>query len=135
MRIVATFVTMQSTILSSMIHCIDMVYIPFSDDSSPMTRLNKFLMISIQDHVAVIFLGWLQLRKSCALAIYGLLFLKIIMRLLRNAHPVNIFIQKSALILLRYTPSLSLALFPNGGSIICIVSLPQPGGMVTSLYP
>ena len=40
--------------------------------------------------------------------------------------------EKSAPTLLRYTPSLSLALLPNGGSIICIVILPHPRGMVTS---
>ena len=132
MMIIAAFITMQNTILSSMIHCLDVVLILFSSDSSPMTRLNKFLMTDIQEHVAVIFLGWLQPRKSFALAISGPQSSNIFTRLLRNAHLVNIFIPKSALILLCYTPSLPLAHFPNGGLTSCIVSLPQPRGMVTS---
>ena len=47
--------------------------------------------------------------------------------------PCQHFIQKGTLILIRYTSSLPLAHFPNGGLIICIVSLPQPGVMVTSM--
>ena len=84
-------------------------------------------IIATLEHVAVIYLGWLQPRKSFALAISVLLSSKTVMRLLRNAHPVNIFIQKSACTLLHYTPSLSLAILPNGGYISCIVSLPQLG--------
>ena len=46
--------------------------------------------------------------------------------------PCQHFIPKSAHIPLCYTPSLSLAHLLNGGLILCIVSLPQLGGMVTS---
>ena len=56
------------------------------------TEVDKFLMTAILGHVAVIFLGWLQLRKSFVLAISGLLFLNIVTRLLRNSHLVNAFI-------------------------------------------
>ena len=50
----------------------------------------------------------------------------------KKCPPCNIFIPKSAPILLRFTPSFLLALFPNGGWTSYIVSLPQLGGMVTS---
>ena len=58
--------------------------------------------------------------------------LKTMLRRMVGDHKSNTFTRKSAPTLLRYTPSLSLALSPNGGSITCIVSVPQPGGMVTS---
>ena len=69
-------------------------------------------------------------QKPSVLAISGLLSLKILMRLLRNAHLVNTSILKSAPILLCYTPSLMLAHSPNGGLTSCIVSLPHSGGIV-----
>ena len=132
MTIATVSVTTQNTTSSWMTLCIDVVSIPFSSDALPTRKLNKFWMISPLEHVAVIYLGWLQPKKSFTLAISSLQSLNIVMRLLRNSHLVNIIIQESALILLRYTPSLPLALFPNRGLIICIVHLPQPGGMVTS---
>ena len=125
-------ITTQNTTSSWMTPCIDMVSIPFSSDALPTRKLNKFWMTATLEHVAVIYLGWLQPIKSFMLAIFGVQSLKIVMRLSRNAHPANIFIRKSALILLRYTPSLPLALCPNGGLIIYILSLPQSWGMVTS---
>ena len=128
----AISVTTQNTTSSWMTLCIDVVSIPFSSDASPMRKLNKFWMIATLEHMAVIYLGWLQPRKSFMLAIFGLQYLNIVMRLLRNAHPINISIWKTAPTLLHYTPSLALALFPNGGSISCIVILPQLRGMVTS---
>ena len=79
-----------------------------------MRRMNKSLMISTLEHVAVIFLGWIRPRKSFALAISGPQYAKIVMILLRNAHPTNISIRKRTPTLIRYTPSLSLAFFRNG---------------------
>ena len=117
-----------------MIPCIDVGLIPFSSDASLMRRMNTCWMIATLEHVAVIYLGWLQPIKSFALDSSGLESLKSVMRLLRNAHLVNTFILKSTPILLRYTPSFPLAHFPNGGLIIFIVSLPQPGGMLTSSW-
>ena len=114
MTIVIVSVTTQSTISFWMIHCIDVVSIPSFNDVLHMKRLNMFWMIATSEHVAVIYLGWLQPKKSFTLAIPSLQSLKIVTRLWRNSHPVNIFIRKSTLILLRYTPSLSLALFPMG---------------------
>ena len=61
-------------------------------------------MIATLEHVAVIFLGWLQPRKSFTLANSSLQSSKIVMRLLRNTHPTNTSIRKSAPTLLRYTP-------------------------------
>ena len=110
-----------------------MVSTPFSDDALHMKRLNRFLMNSTLEHVEVIFLGWLQPRKSFALGIFGLRSLNIVMKQLRNYHPINTFILKSAPTLLLYTPSLLLALFPSGVLISCIIRLPQLRGMVTSL--
>ena len=130
--ITAVSVTTRNTILSWMIPCIDVGLTPFFDTASPMRRLNMFWMIATLDNVAVIYLGWLHPKKSFMLSISSLQYLNIVTRLLRNAHPVNIFIWKSALILLHCTLSLLLALLPNRGSIVCIVSLPQLGGMVTS---
>ena len=130
--IVIISVTMQNTTSSWMTLCIDVVSILFSDDALPMRKLKKCWMIATLEHVEVIYLGWLQPKKSFVLAIFGLLSSKIVMRLLRNSHLVNTFILKSAPILLRYTLSLPLALSPNGGLIICIVSLPKLGVMVTS---
>ena len=72
-------------------------------------------MIATLEHVVVIYLGWLQPRKSSALAISGLQYLKIAMRLLRNSDHVKIFIQKSAPILLLYTLALQLALLSKWG--------------------
>ena len=132
MTITSVSVTTQNTTSSWMTLCIDVVSISFSGNSLLTRKLNKFWMISTLDHVVVIYLGWLQPRKSFALAISSLQYLKIVTRLLRNAHLVNIFIQKSALILLHWTPSFFSSLSPNGGSIICIVNLPQSGGMVIS---
>ena len=85
-------------------------------------------MIATLEHVAVIYLGWLEPRKSFALSISGLLSSNTIMRLFKNSHLTNIFIPKREPILLYFTPSLPLALFPNGELTSCIVSLPQPGG-------
>ena len=51
---------------------------------------------------------------------------------IKNAHPANISIQKSAPTQLLYTMSFWLALFPNGVLTLYIVILPQLGGMVTS---
>ena len=51
-------------------------------------------MIATLEHVVVIYLGWLQPRKSFALAIFGLPYSKTVMRLLRNALLANIFIPK-----------------------------------------
>ena len=129
---IAVSVTMQNTTSYWMTLCIDVVSIMFSSDALPMRKLNKFWITAILEHVAVIYLGWIQLRKSFAMAISGLQSLKIVTRILRNAHPGNIFIQKSAPILLCYTPSLLLAHLSNGGLNLCIVILPQPRGMVTS---
>ena len=120
-------VTTQNTTSSWMTLCIDMVSIPFSSDALPTRKLNKFWMIDTLEDVAVIYLGWLYPRKSFALAISSIQSLKIVTRLLRNAHPLNISIRKITPTLLCYTPSLSLALSPNGRSITCIVSLPQLG--------
>ena len=125
-------VTMQNTTSSWMTPCIDMGSIPFLGDASPMRKMNMCWMIATLEHVAVIYLGWLQPRKSFALAISGLQYLNTVTRLLIISHLVNIFILKSAHILLRYTPSLLLAHSPNGGLTSCIVILPHPGGMVTS---
>ena len=133
--IAAVSITTWNTISYWMIPCIDMVLNLFSGDASLMRRLNRCWMIATLEHVVVIYLGWLQPRKSFALAIYGILSSKTVMKLSRNAHLVNTFILKSAPIFLRYTPSLSLAHSPNGGLTSCIVSLPQTGGMVTSSYP
>ena len=132
MRIVIVSVTTWNTTSSWMIPCTGVGLIIFSSDASPMTSLNMCWMIATLEHVAVIYLGWLQPRKSFALAISRLLSLKTVIRLFRNFHHVNIFIPKSAHILLRYTPSLPLAHFPSGGSTLYIISLPQQGGMVTS---
>ena len=51
-------------------------------------------MISTLEHAVVIYLGWIQPRKSFVLAISGLQYLNTVMRLLRNAHLVNIFYPK-----------------------------------------
>ena len=133
MTITAVSVTMRNTTSFWMIPFIDVGLNLFSDDASPMRRLNMCWMIATLEHVAVIYLGWLHPRKSFKLAISGLLSSKTVMRLLRNAHLVNTFIPKGTLILLRYTPSLSLVHFPNGGLTLCIVSLPQLDSMVTLL--
>ena len=117
-------VTTRSNISSWMIPCIDMGLTLFSGDASLMRRLNMCWMIATMEHVEVIYLEFLQPKKSFVLAIFGLLSSKTVMRLLRNAHIANIFIPKSAPILLRFTSPLSLALFPNGGLTSCIVSLP-----------
>jgi len=130
--VAAVSVTTWNTTSSWKIPYIDVGLILFSGNASPMRRLNMCWMISTLEHVVVIYLGWLQPRKSFALAISSLLSSKTVMRLLRNAHLVNIFILKSAPILLRYTSSFPLAHSPNGGLTSCIVSLPQLGGMVTS---
>ena len=50
----------------------------------------------------------------------------------KKCPPCQHFYPKKCTILLRYTPSLPLAHFPSGGLTLCIVSLPQLGGMVTS---
>ena len=63
-------------------------------------------MIATLEHVAVIYLGWIQPRKPFTLAIYVLKYSNTIMRVLRNAHPTNISIQKSVPTLLLYAPSL-----------------------------
>ena len=123
LMIAAISVTTQNTTSSWMTLCIDVVSIPFFDDALPTRKMNKCWMIATLEHVAVIYLGWLQPRKSFTLAISSLKSLKTVTRLLRNAHLVNIFIRKSALILLCYNLSFPLAHFPNGGLIICIVSL------------
>ena len=133
--IIIISVTTQNTISFWMIHCTDVVSIPSFDGALHMKRLNKTWMTATLEHVAVISVGWLQPRKFFTLGVYGLLSLKIVMKRLRNVHPFNTFIQKSAPTLLLYTPSLQLALFPNVVLILCIITLPQPGGMVTSLYP
>ena len=44
-------------------------------------------MTATLEHVVVIYLGWIQPRKSFVLAISSLQSLNIVMRLLRNAHP------------------------------------------------
>ena len=111
-----------------MILCIGVVSIMLSDNALLMKRLTKFWMTATLEHAMVISLGWLQSKKSFALAISGLLSSNTVMRLLRNAHLVNTFILKSAPILLHYTLSLLLAHSPNGGLTSCIVSLPQLGG-------
>ena len=80
----------------------------------------------------VIFLVWPQLRKSSVLGIFGPQYSNIFMRGLTNSHPVINFILKIAPTLLLYTPSLQLALLPSGVLILCIVILPQPGGIVTT---
>ena len=85
-------------------------------------------MIATLEHVVVIFLGWLQPKKSFALDIFGLQSSKTVMRLLRNAHPANISIRKSIPTLPRYTPSLLLALSPNGGSIFMHCNPTSVGG-------
>ena len=51
-------------------------------------------MIATLEHVVFIFTGWLQPRKSFALGTSCLRPLKIVMKRLRNSHPVNTFIQK-----------------------------------------
>ena len=133
MMISTISVTMQNTTSSWMTLCIDVVSIPFSRNALPTRKLNKFWMIATPKHVAVIYLGWLQPKKSFALAISGLPSSKTVMRLLINSHLVSTYILRSTPILLHYTPSLSLAHSPNGGLTSCIVILPQLGGMSTSL--
>ena len=96
-------------------------------------RLNMCWMISTLEHVAVIYLGWLQPRKSFTLVIFGPWSLNISMKRLKNSHHVSSFIQRSSPTLLYSTPSFPLALSPNGGLILCIVILPQLGIVVTSL--
>ena len=133
MTIVVVSVTTQSTISFWMIHCTNMVLIPSFNGSLHMKRLNMLWMTATLEHVEVIFLGWLQSRKSFVVGISGLWYLNIVMKWLRNSHPVNMFIQKITPTVLLYTPSLQLALFPSGVLILCIVRLPRSGSMVTSL--
>ena len=125
--IVAASITTWSTTFSWMIPCIDMGLTPFSDDASLMRRLNTCWMIATLEHVEVIYLGWLQPRKSFTLAISGLPSSNTVMRMLRNSHLVTTFILKGTPILLCYTPSFPLAHSPNGVLTSCIVSLPRPG--------
>lgn len=91
-------------------------------------------MISILEHVEVIFLGWLQPKKSYASDTFILPYSKIVWKLLKSVLYVKLFIQKHALILLHCILSLLLTLLQNGALILYIVSLPQPGGMSTSLF-
>ena len=74
-------------------------------------------MIATLEKVAVIFMGWKQLRKSFALGIFGPQYSNIVTRRLKNAHPVSFSIQKRAPTPLLYTPSLPLALLKNGGIV------------------
>ena len=135
MTIIVISVTTQSTISFWMIHCTDVVYILSFGDTLHMKRLKRFSMISTLEHVAVIFLGWLQPIKSSVLGISSPWSSNIVMRQLRNSHPAIAFIPKSAPNLLLYTPSFQLALFPNGVLILCIVRRPHSRGMVTSSEP
>ena len=127
LTIIIISVTKKSTISFWMIHCTDVVLIPSFNSSLCMKRMKRFWMISTLENVVVIFLGWLQPRKSFVLGISGLQYSKIVMRWLRNSRPVNTSILKTTPTLLLYTLSLQLALLPNGVLILCIVILPQLG--------
>jgi hypothetical protein len=97
-----------------------------------MKRLNTFLMTVTLEPVAVIFLGWLQLRKSYVSTTFGPLFSKIVLRQSKNAHPAKFFTKRHAPTLLCCIPLLPSAPLPNGALISCSVILPQLGGTVTS---
>jgi hypothetical protein len=84
------------------------------------------------EHVAVTFLGWLQLRKSYVPVTFGPPSSKIVLRLSKDAHPAKFFIKRHAptpLCCILLSPSTP---FPNGALILCNVILPQLGGTVIS---
>jgi hypothetical protein len=91
-----------------------------------------FLMTVTLEHVAVTFLGWLQLRKSYVSVTFGPPSSKIVLRLSKNAHPAKFFKKRHAPTLLHCIPLFPSTPLPNGALILCNVSLPQPGGMVIS---
>jgi hypothetical protein len=92
-------------------------------------------MTDTLEHVAVTFLGWLQLGKYYMSVTFGPPSSRIVLRLPKDAHPTKFFIK-------RYAPTLFHCIllspstpFPNGALILCNVILPQSGGIVISSFP
>jgi hypothetical protein len=82
------------------------------------------------DLVAMIFLGWLQPNFFYVSVIFGLPYSKIALRSLKHSYAVISFRRNHVPTHLHFIPLSSLASLPNGVSISCNVSLPQPMGMV-----
>jgi hypothetical protein len=86
------------------------------------------LMTVTLEHVAVTFLGWLQLRKFYMSVTFFLLPSKIVLRLSKSAHPAKFFIKRHAPTPLCYILLSPSAPLKNRALISCSVSLPESGG-------
>jgi hypothetical protein len=86
----------------------------------------------ILELVAVIFLGWLQPRKSYVSVIFGPSSSNIVFRLSNDAHLVKFFKTRHAPTLLYCIPLSPSTPLSNGAFILCNVSLPHPGGTAIS---
>jgi hypothetical protein len=87
------------------------------------------------EHVAVTFLGCLQLINSYMLVTFGPPSSKIVLRLSNDAHPTTFFMKRHTPTLLHCILLSPSATFPNGALILCNVIIPQLGGKVISPLP
>jgi len=84
------------------------------------------------EFVVIIFLGWLQPRKSYVPIIFGPPYSKTVSMLSNNAHLVKFFKKRHVPTLLHCIPLFSSAPLQNGALILCNVSLPQLRGTIIS---
>ena len=125
-------VTMQNTTSSWMILCIDVVSIPFFGDALPMMTMNKCWMISTLEHVVVIYLGWLQPRKSFALDISGLLSSKNVIGLVNKCPPCQHVYPKKRTHPALLHPVIAIGPFSKWGIDFIHCKPTSSRGMVTS---
>ena len=132
MTITAVSVTTQNTTSSWMTLCIDVVSTLFSGDALPTRKLNKFWMIATLEHVAVIYLGWLQPNFSFALGYFWPYVFKDCHEAIKNFPPCQHFYPKKRTHPSPLHPIIAVGPFTKWGIDFMHYKPTSARGMVTS---